>query len=55
MSANMSEISISSLLALSMSVIAEAAMMMAPETPVPINATANPNYMEPVGILQWRP
>lgn len=55
MSASMSEISISSLLALSMSVVVEAAMKMAPETPVLVNATVNPNYMEPVGILHFNP
>ena len=55
MSANISEISISSLLALSMSVVAEAVMTMAPKTLVPVNAMVNPNYMELVGILHFNP
>ena len=56
MSASVSDISRSSLLALSLSVVAEAATTMAPESPpAPVNATASPSNVAPVLPMQFNP
>lgn len=55
MGTRVSGISRDSLVALSLSVVAEAAMTMAPETPVAVNVTTSPNYMEPVHHVQFDP